>query len=163
MNDIIKERIEKVIPGYYEQKQGMTQKETIFNKKLIKLKKESERIKIKLSNKTDTELDLEELLSDDYGDEYDIDTIITRKEFEEECYKRGIYEEFINKIKQVTQKKDVKKEMSDYCKGAAYLAYLKRGNYAHEVIYDNVPTPIGIEEGGKFEILIKEGKTFRQI
>ncbi|EDR25010.1 heat shock protein 70kD, putative [Entamoeba dispar SAW760] len=88
----------------------MTQKETItFNKKLIKLKKESERIKIKLSNKTDTELDLELLLSDDYDNNIIVNTIITRKEFEEECYKRGIYEEFINKIKQVTQRKGYKR------------------------------------------------------
>ncbi|EDR27766.1 chaperone protein DNAK, putative [Entamoeba dispar SAW760] len=197
MIDIIIERIEKVIPGYYEKKIGITQKEKIiFNKKIIRLKEESERIKIELSDKTDTELNLELLLSDDYDDKYDIDPTITRKEFEEECYKRGIYEEFINKIKQVTQKKGYKRgnvqlvllnggtckmprikdrvaklfdiqtfadesfnSINAVAKGAAYLAYLERGD-DREVVYDIVQTPIGIElEGGKFEILIKEGET----
>ncbi|EDR27709.1 heat shock protein 70kD, putative [Entamoeba dispar SAW760] len=46
MNDIIKKRIEKVIPGYYKQKQVMTQKETIFNKKLTKLKKNQKELKL---------------------------------------------------------------------------------------------------------------------
>ncbi|EDR30191.1 78 kDa glucose-regulated protein precursor, putative, partial [Entamoeba dispar SAW760] len=79
MIDIIKERIEESIPGYYEKKQGMTQKEKIaLNKKLVRLKKESEKIKIVLSGKTDAELDLETLLSNDYDDEYDIYPIIKR-------------------------------------------------------------------------------------
>ncbi|EDR26533.1 chaperone protein DNAK, putative [Entamoeba dispar SAW760] len=216
MTDIIKKRIEEDIPGYYKQKRGMTQKETIiFNKKIIRLKKESERIKIELSDKTDIELNLELLLSDDYDDEYnteldldllsdgcddkyDIDPTITRKEFEEECEKRGIYEEFINKIKQVTQKKGYKRgnvqlvilnggtckmprireevaklfdiqtfsdkkfnPLNAVVKRAAYLAYLKQENrISPEVIYDIVPTPIGIElEGEKFEILIEDGET----
>ncbi|EDR27710.1 heat shock 70 kDa protein, putative [Entamoeba dispar SAW760] len=46
-------------------------------------------------------------------------------------------------------------------KGAAYLAYLRQIEcVSHKVIYDIVPTPIGIEvEGGKFEILIEDGET----
>ncbi|EDR26423.1 heat shock cognate HSP70 protein, putative [Entamoeba dispar SAW760] len=197
MSDIIKERIEEGIPGYYEQKQGMTQEEKItLNKKIIRLKKESERIKIELSDKNDTELDLELLLlSDDY--EFSTDFTITRKEFEEECYKRGIYEEFINKIKQVTQRKGYKKRnvklvilnsgickiprireevtklfdiqtfadesfnpLNAVVKGAAYLAFSKQETViGHEVVYDIVPTPIGIEvKGGTFKILIKDGE-----
>ncbi|EDR22223.1 chaperone protein DNAK, putative [Entamoeba dispar SAW760] len=199
MIDIIKERIEESIPGYYEKKQGMTQKEKIaLNKKLVKLKKESEKIKIVLSGKTETELDLETLLSNDYDDEYDIDPTIKREEFEKECENRGLYEEFINKIKQVTQKKGYKKgnvklilliggtckmprirdevaklfdrqtfankdfnPLTAVAKGAAYLSFLAQETaIGHEVIYDIVPTPIGIEvKGGKFEILIKEGET----
>ncbi|EDR23652.1 chaperone protein DNAK, putative [Entamoeba dispar SAW760] len=198
MTDIIKERIEDGIPGYYEKKQGMTQKEKIaLNKKLVRLKKESEKIKIELSGKTDSELDLEFLLSDN-NDEILIEPTITRKEFEEECKSRGLYEEFINKIKQVTQKKGYKKgnvqlvlliggtckmpkiidevaslfdrqtfadknfnPLTAVAKGAAYLAYSKQSEcVGHKIVYDIVPTPIGIEIiGGIFEILIKEGET----
>ncbi|EDS88718.1 heat shock protein 70 putative [Entamoeba histolytica] len=111
MMDIIKQRVEDGVEGYYEKKQGMTQQEKIIlNKKLIRLKKEAERIKIELSGKPDAELDLETLLPD--SDDYDNDVFeptITRQEFEEECKNRGLYERFINKIKQVTQRKGYKK------------------------------------------------------
>ncbi|EDR28488.1 heat shock protein 70kD, putative [Entamoeba dispar SAW760] len=199
MIDIIKERIKESIPGYYKRKRGMTQKEKIIlNKKLIRLKKESERVKIKLSNKTVTELNLELLLSDDYYDiGINIDPTITRKAFEEECDKRGLYKEFINKIQGVTLRKGYKKRtvqlvlliggtckmprireevaslfdrqtfsdknfnpLSAVAKGAGYLAYSKGVDcVSNKIVYDIVPTPIGIEvEGGIFESLIKAGE-----
>ncbi|GAB1226680.1 hypothetical protein ENUP19_0301G0021 [Entamoeba nuttalli] len=110
MIDIIKEKVEECIEGYYEKKQGMEQKEKItLSKKLIRLKKEAERIKIELSIKSNSEINLETLLSDDNdNDEINIESI-SRKEFEEECEKRGLYERFINKIKQVTQRKGYKR------------------------------------------------------
>ncbi|EMS15381.1 chaperone protein DNAK, putative [Entamoeba histolytica HM-3:IMSS] len=112
MIDIIKEKVEESVKGYYEKKRGMTQKEKIIlNKKLIRLKKEAERIKIELSGKPDAELDLETLLGEYYEDYEDngIEFIIKRQEFEEECEKRGLYKRFIDKIKQVTQRKGYKK------------------------------------------------------
>ncbi|GAB1228262.1 hypothetical protein ENUP19_0388G0015 [Entamoeba nuttalli] len=215
MIDIIKKKVEKDIPGYYEKKRGMTQKAKImYKKKLIRLKKEAERVKVELSDRTnnelakkevkttkdimtEVELELDSLLGKEHSDEI-IGTIITRKKFEEECEERGLYERFINKIKQVTQRKGYKKgnvklvlliggtckmprireEVSNLfgevifsnnnfnpltavVKGAAYLSYLKQVNaIGHETVYDSVPIPIGIEvEGGKFEILVKDGET----
>ncbi|BFU26584.1 heat shock protein 70 putative [Entamoeba histolytica] len=198
MIDIIKKRVEDGVEGYYEKKRGMTQKEKItLNKKLVILKKEAERIKIELSGKQDAELYLEIFFGGEDYDGYGIDPNITRQEFEEECEKRGLYERFINKIKQVTQRKRYKKgnvqlvlfvggtskmprikqevgklfdikTFADYnfnpltavAKGAAYLAYLKKENAASTtIVYDIVPTPIGIEvEGGMFQKLIKDGE-----
>ncbi|GAB1221131.1 hypothetical protein ENUP19_0065G0006 [Entamoeba nuttalli] len=198
MMDIIKEKVEEGIEGYYEKKRGMARKEkTTYKKKLVRLKKEAERIKIELSGKTDAELDVDTLLPEQL-DGYGYDPTITRQEFEEECQKRGLYERFIYKIKQVTQRKGykrgnvqlvlliggtskmprIKEEVSKLfdiktfanknfdpltavAKGAAYLAYLKKENAASaKIVYDFVPIPIGIEvEGGKFEILIKDGET----
>ncbi|GAB1226666.1 hypothetical protein ENUP19_0299G0002 [Entamoeba nuttalli] len=197
MMDIIKEKVEECIPGYYEKKRGMTQKEKLmYKKKLIRLKKEAERIKIELSGKTDAELDVDTLLPEQL-DGYGFGPIITRQEFEEECQKRGLYERFINKIKQVTQRKGykrgnvqlvlliggtskmprIKQEVSKLfdiktfadknfnpltavAKGAAYLSYLKKENAdSNKIVYDFVPTPIGIEvEGGIFVVLVKDGE-----
>ncbi|EDR21634.1 heat shock protein 70kD, putative [Entamoeba dispar SAW760] len=106
--------------------------------------------------------------------------LLQEKEFEDECYR--IHEEFINKIKQVTQKRhkrgDIKlvilnsgtckiprireevaklfdiqtfsdnnfNPLNAVVKGAAYLA--QEIAMCYEVIYDNVPTPIGIELEG---------------
>ncbi|GAB1221145.1 hypothetical protein ENUP19_0067G0008 [Entamoeba nuttalli] len=198
MMDIIKEKVEEGIEGYYEKKQGMEQKEKIIlSKKLVRLKKEAERIKIELSGKPDAELDLETLL-DDESDNDVFEPTISRQEFEEECKKRGLYERFINKIKQVTQRKGYKKgnvqlvlliggtskmprikeevvklfdiktfanknfnPLTAVAKGAAYLSYLKQETaIGNKIVYDIVPTPIGIEvKGGIFEILIKDGET----
>ncbi|GAB1222112.1 hypothetical protein ENUP19_0093G0035 [Entamoeba nuttalli] len=108
MMDIIKEKVEEGIPGYYEKKRGMARKEkTTYKKKLVRLKKEAERIKIELSGKTDAELDVDTLLPEQL-DGYGFGPIITRQEFEEECQKRGLYERFIDKIKEVTQRKGYK-------------------------------------------------------
>ncbi|EMH75141.1 heat shock protein 70, putative [Entamoeba histolytica HM-1:IMSS-B] len=193
----------------------MTQKEKItYKKKLVRLKKEAERVKVELSDRInnelakkevkttkdimpEVELELDSLLGKEHSED-NIGTIITRQEFEKECEARGLYERFINKIKQITQKKGYKKgnvqlvlliggtskmprireEVSNLfgqvifsnnnfnpltavVKGAAYLAHLKQENaIGHEVVYDIVPIPIGIEvEGGKFEVLVKDGET----
>ncbi|GAB1219595.1 hypothetical protein ENUP19_0039G0010 [Entamoeba nuttalli] len=196
--DVIKKRVEEGIPGYYEKKRGMARKEKLmYKKKLVRLKKEAERIKIELSGKTDAELDVETLLPEQ-TDDYGFDPTITRQEFEEECQKRGLYERFIDKIKEVTQRKGYKRgnvqlvlliggtskmprikeevgklfdiktfadnnfnPLTAVAKGASYLAYLKQDSIdSTKIVYDIVPTPIGIEvKGGIFEILIKDGET----
>ncbi|EMS11028.1 70-kDa heat shock protein [Entamoeba histolytica HM-3:IMSS] len=198
MIDMVKEKVEDGVEGYYEKKRGMTQKEkAMYKKKLVILKKEAERIKIELSGKTDAELDFETFFGGEDYDGYGIDPTITRQEFEEECEKRGLYERFIDKIKEITQRKGYKKgnvqlvlfvggtskmprireevgklfdiktfadnnfnPLTAVAKGAAYLAYLKQDSIdSNKIVYDSVPTPIGIEvKGGKFEMLIKDGE-----
>ncbi|EDR25271.1 heat shock protein 70kD, putative [Entamoeba dispar SAW760] len=214
MIDIIKERVEEWIPGYYRNKRGMTQKEkTVFRKKLIKLKKEAERIKIGLSDKAnklaqqnngtskpvnvDMDLELENLLDMDEEDDFSC-APISSSEFDKRCENSGIYKRFVNKITEVTQRKGYKSggvqlvlliggtskipkirekvseviggavfannnfnPLTAVVKGATYSAYKKGENaIGKEVIYDIVPTPIGIEvEGGKFDMLIEDGKT----
>ena len=79
-------------------------------RRINRLRRESERIKIELSYQSSVEISLYNLFGDDYDEDEMIPIEITRNEFEEKCKENGIYDKIKETITKISKLSNFNKQ-----------------------------------------------------